>query len=486
MIVRHHLRWAVPALTVLALVLGFRAYTGAGTPIATAAAPQAQDDYDHAGPGEETSDPHAGHDHATPKTDLDELFPDEAKHEADRDDHAGHGDEKAKVDDHAGHDHRPIEGDCPEHGIPEAEDALCQPQLMADLQPGQGLKVRLAAADAAERIGITASIPQPAVDRGAALPGQVVFNRNRLARLSTLVPGVVKQVHAELGAKVEPGQVLAEIATPEIASLRASLQSAQSRAVLAEEIYLREQELLGRGISSRQEFQQADAERSQAKSAVAQLRQQLLDYGIARQDLQAAGSTLPIRAPFAGTLVERSAVTGEAVSSGSALFTLADLSTLWVELSVPETRLLEVHPGAAVSATFSGLPGRAFPGTIFWVAPGLDEKTRQLKAMAEISNESGLLKGGLFGEVQLVNELGGEALAVPSDALQIIDGAAYVFVALEPDLFELRRVEAGRRDQGTVAISRGIAASDRVVSGQGFALKSEILKSSLGASCADH
>lgn len=469
------LRWAIPTLSAFALALGVWAFTVAGTPAATAASdPHAG--HDHAKAEKKQVDPHAGHDHGPAKADLDDLFAAEAKHE---DDHAGH-------DDHEGHNHGSVDGDCPEHGIPEAEDALCQPQLMDGLQPGQGLKVRLAAADAAERVGITASRPLAAIDQGAALPGQVLFNRNKLARLSTLVPGVVKQVHAELGAKVVPGQVLAEIATPEIASLRAALQTAQSRTALAEEVYLREKDLLARGISSRQEFQQAEAERSQAQSAVAQLRQQLLDYGIARQDLQAAGSALPIRAPFAGTLVERSAVTGEAVTAGAPLFTIADLNTLWIELSVPENRLLEVHAGAAISATFSGLPGRSFAGTVFWVAPALDEKTRQLKALAEISNESGLLKGGLFGEVRLVSELKGQTLAVPADALQIIDGASYVFVALERDLFELRRVDSGRRDNGSVIISRGLSAEDRVVSGQGFALKSEILKSRLGASCADH
>ncbi len=471
MIFRSHTRWIFSFLAVFALALGLWSFTGHGTPSATAA-----------------TDPHAGHNHGDAKADLDDLFADEADHEEDQDDHAGHGHAEAKVDEHAGHNHgsADIEGNCPEHGIPEIEDALCQPQLMEGLQPGQGLKVRLATADAAERIGITASRPLAAINQGNPLPGQVIFNRNKLARLSTLVPGVVTKVHAELGAKVKQGQVLAEIATPEIASLRASLQSAQSRSALAEEVYLREQDLLARGITSRQEFQQAEAERSQAKSAVAQLRQQLLDYGISRQDLQATGSSLPIRAPFAGTLVERSAVTGEAVSAGAAFFTIADLDTLWIELSIPESRLLEVHSGAAVNATFSGLPGRSFTGTIFWVAPALDEKTRQLKALAEISNESGLLKGGLFGEVRLGSELKGQSLAVPSDALQIIDGASYVFVALERDLFELRRVDSGRRDNGSVIITSGLSTDDRVVSGQGFALKSEILKSQLGASCADH
>ena len=512
MIVRHHKQWMIFALAAGAIALGAWTLTAFGPAPATAADGHNHQAAGHDGHGhgadqgdlddlfaeEEHKDDHAdhrGHDHAEHAGEAHERH-DEHGHEARKPDpHAGHGHAERKPDphaghghdDHAGHDHGPGDGACPEHNIPEVEDALCQPQLMAGLQPGQGLKVRLAAPDAAERIGVSASRPVAAAEKGAALPGQAVFNRNRLARLSSLVPGVVRKVHAELGAQVKEGQVLAEIASPEIASLRASLQEAQTRAALAEDVYLREKDLLARGITSRQEFQQAEAERAQARSAVAQARQQLIDYGIAPADLLAAkGSSLPLRAPFAGTVVERSAVPGEAVESGSTLFSVADLDTLWVELSVPESRLLEVRPGVGVSATFSALPGRAFPGTIFWVAPALDERTRMLKALAELPNDNGLLRSGLFAEVRLENDLQTDAFAVPADALQSIDGDPFVFVALEPDLFELRRVDAGRRDNGTVIIARGLAAHDRVVTGQGFALKSEILKSRLGASCADH
>ena len=108
------------------------------------------------------------------------------------------------------------------------------------------------------------------------------------------------------------------------------------------------------------------------------------------------------------------------------------------------------------------------------------------KALAEIDNADGLLKSGLFGDARFSDGAGDTALTVPADALQVIDGASYLFVALEPDLFELRRVEAGRAENGRIAIASGLAADEKVVSGQGFALKSELLKSRLGASCADH
>lgn len=421
-------------------------------------------------------DDHAGHDHAPAATELDDLFGDDvAKADPDAE-HAGHD-----HDSHAGHDHGPGDGDgdCPEHGIPEAEDALCQPQLMAGLRPGQGLKVRLAVADAAERIGIRSDRPTAINDTGAPLHGRVLFNRDRLARLAAPLAGVVKSVSGELGQQVKAGQSLAEISAPEIAGLRAALRTAESRAALADSTVQREADLFARGISSRQELQQAEAEREQARSAVAQARQQLADYGLA------GGATLPVRAPFAGTVVERVAVVGETVAPGTPLFTVADLRTLWLELSAPEQLLLDLTPGKTLAVSFPGLPGRSFAARIFWVDPALDEKTRMLKALAKIDNPEGLLKSGLFGDARFQEGVG-TALTVPADALQIIDGASYLFVALEPDLFELRRVEAGRAASGRVAIVAGLTPAEQVVSGQGFALKSELLKSRLGASCADH
>jgi len=469
MIYRKRITWMILLLAALALTLGFRALPKAETPAVTSAA-AAHDDHDQGDHGEAHADPHSGHDHDTAAADLDDLF----------------GDDAAKadaVDDHAGHDHAKgaddLEGDCPEHGIPEAEDALCQPQLMDGLQPGQGLKVRLATADGAERIGLSSEPPMTISATGAPLNGRVLFNRDRVARLAAPLAGVVKSVSGELGQQVKAGQSLAEIAAPEIAGLRAALQTAESRAALADSTVEREADLFARGISSRQELQQAEAERDQARSAVTQARQQLADYGLAD------GATLPVRAPFAGTVVERTTVLGETVAPGTPLFTVADLRSLWLELSAPEQLLLDLTPGKTLAVSFPGLPGRSFAASIFWVDPALDDKTRMLKALAEIDNADGLLKSGLFGDARFTDGAA-TALTVPADALQVIDGASYLFVALEPDLFELRRVEAGRAENGRIAIASGLAVEEKVVSGQGFALKSEILKSRLGASCADH
>ena len=450
----------------------------------------------HAHAEEHPRETHDPHDHGDEEEDLDALFAEErsGSHKdphADEEgqdhhghDHAAHRAAPRASYPHAGHEHAEV-GDeiCPEHQVPENVDALCQPDLVSHLEPGEGMKVRLGAPETAVRVGITTAAPLPSAEGGAVWPGQIVFNRDRLARLSALAGGTVQKVHVQLGEKVAKGQVLAEIASPEAAGLRAELAVAESRRALAEAVYLREKDLLEKGITSRHDFQQAEAQYRQAESAAVRARRQVQDFGLADGSV---GSVLPVRAPLAGTVIERAAVTGETVSSGDALFVLADMNTLWVETSVPADALLDVHPGLKVVASFSGLPGRAFPGQVFWVAPALDENTRMLKILAEVDNREGLLRSGLFGQVQAVEQAAQGALSVPADALQTVDGNAFVFVRLEDDLFELRRVTAGPRTQGAVTIRQGLHPHDRVVTGQAFSLKSEVLRARLGASCADH
>jgi cobalt-zinc-cadmium efflux system membrane fusion protein len=202
-------------------------------------------------------------------------------------------------------------------------------------------------------------------------------------------------------------------------------------------------------------------------------------------------------------------------------------------------QMAQARVGAAVEAEFDGLPGERFPGRIVQVGSGLDERTRLLKVVAEVANPDERLKDGLYGRVQLLasppevaapgaatrhqghdhgkadlDELFAtgdhaghadhadhhdhgehaadaahgptETVAVPASAVQAIDGKSYVFVAHEQDLFELRRVEAGPRRAGDVLVTAGLRAGEPVAVSQGFALKSELLKSRLGASCADH
>ncbi len=382
---------------------------------------------------------------------------------------------------------------CPEHGVPEAIDALCGGDHIAELQPGDGMMVRLASPDVAAKAGLVMVKPKPvSLAGGIAIPGRVAFNRNHLAHITPLAAGIIRQVFVQPGSTVSKEDALAEIAMPEIASLKAQYLAARARQVQAKAAYDREKNLLARGISSRQEFQQAEAEHQVTQSATKQYLQQLLNYGLSGESIRSlsnSGDTsavVTLRAPLTGTMVDVKTAVGEAVSPGVPLFTVANLDTVWVELSIPESRIYQVQVDAPVLARFDGLPDRVFSGRIFQVSAAMDERSRTLKALAEVQNPGHRLKVGMFGSTRLVEKAETKVLAVPADAVQTIDSLQYVFISQEPDLFELRRVQTGVQENGSVTIPAGLSPDDQVVANQGFALKSEVLKARLGASCADH
>ncbi len=444
-------------------------------------------------------DPHEGHDHGPvpdghgEDEDLDALFEEESPEE--QDDHSGH-DHAPKKSAHEGHDHGGDgkEGEsCPEHRIAEVEDALCHGDHIAELGIGEGMFVRLASPEVAGKAGIGISTPRRLnLAAGTSLPGRVEFNRNRLSRIAPLSSGLVREVLVRPGQAVRRGEVLAKISMPEVASLKAQLLAAKARHEQAEAAYLREKDLLERGISSRLEFQQAEAEARSIGSSLSQYRQQLGDFGLSPQDIDAllrgenSGALVALRAPFAGTVTSVATAAGETATPGSPLFTLADLETLWIELAIPESGIGLVKTGMAIEARFDGLPGEVFKGQVFQLGAEVDERARTLNALAEVKNPDQLLRAGMFGEVRLL--AGGEklVLTVPADAVQTIDGLTFLFLRKEPDLFELRRVRAGAKVDGTLPILAGLRGGEQVVTSQGFALKSEVLKARLGASCADH
>jgi cobalt-zinc-cadmium efflux system membrane fusion protein len=173
----------------------------------------------------------------------------------------------------------------------------------------------------------------------------VSYDQNRLARITPLAPGVVQRVLADLGDYVSKGSVLVEINSPEIATAESDYLSSLAEEALKKLAFEREKALLEKNITSQQEYEEASAEYKMAKSTTKTTRQRLLNYGLTDEQIREVAETrsspsrLPIRAPFSGTLVERHAVVGEAAEVGHMLFTLADLSSMWLELSVPEDRL---------------------------------------------------------------------------------------------------------------------------------------------------
>lgn len=406
-------------------------------------------------------------------------------------------------DDHAGDEHAAHEGEshgtrnavlwCNEHDFAEEDCGVCQPQLLADKPVGSGLKIRVSSDASAELAGIaTGPVSGGDAATGVEVLGRVTYDRNNLAVVSPLGAGVVREVKAEVGDAVDAGDVMAVVTSPVIAEAKSAYLKVAAQANLHREAYSREKDLHAREISARQDLEKASADMKMSQSEVDHARQHLMNLGLTEQEVQrvaqsgATTSELPVRAPFAGTVIERDAVMGTAVEAGEALYRVADLSTMWMELSVPEDMLSQFQPGKPVQARFDAIPGLTFEGELSWIAYSVDEKTRMVQARATFPNTKGLLRDGMFGTVQLAGAARTAGVTVPEAAVQIIDGRPIVFARMEDGVFETRLVELGGTENGHVVVRGGLAAGEEVVLDESFVLKSEFLKGRLGAGCADH
>jgi cobalt-zinc-cadmium efflux system membrane fusion protein len=158
---------------------------------------------------------------------------------------------------------------------------------------------------------------------------------------------------------------------------------------------------------------------------------------------------------------------------------------MWLDLSIPERDVSLVAPGQKVVATFDLHPGLEANGRVTWIGPSVDPETRMVEARAEVANPDRQLRHGMFGRARMQTPQTGMTVWVPGDAVQYVDDQPFVFARLEDDLFELRKVSIGGRSNGRVAIAEGLGPQDEIVVAHSFTLKSELLKSRLGAGCVD-
>jgi RND family efflux transporter, MFP subunit len=381
---------------------------------------------------------------------------------------------------------------CKEHRVSEQECGICHPELTASLKPGEGLKVRLKSLESAVKAGVIATAPdedEPAATHSVLC--QVTYNMNYLARITPLTSGVIRRVLVNVGAYVSKDDVLVEIVSSEIAGAKVDYLTAIANQTLKELVYKREKGLFEKKISSQHEYQQALTEYQVATNTTNTSRQQLLNYGFTEVELReiietrSSSSLIPLRSPFSGTIIDRNAVIGEAVGQGDTLFSLADLSTMWLELSIPEYMLSSLKVGNTVEASFNSLPGTRLRGDLIWVASNIEEESRMLKARAMVKNPDLLLKHGMFGQVSLLPEQFNNVLYVPVESIQRFNKKSFLFVKLSDDLYEIRSIVPGSRNGDKIEILDGVSIHEKVVVAGSFTLKSEFLKSRLGAGCVD-
>ncbi|WP_438397135.1 efflux RND transporter periplasmic adaptor subunit [Caballeronia sp. DA-9] len=306
------------------------------------------------------------------------------------------------------------------------------------------------------------------------LPGEIRFNEDTTAHIVPRVAGIVEKVSVSLGQRVEKGQVLAVIASTDLADRRSELLTAQRRLSAAQATYSRERTLWQEKISAEQDYLQAQTQLREAEIATSNASQKL-------QALNASAATgvlnrYELRAPFSGTIVEKHVTAGEAVAADANVLVLSDLASVWAEMAVPAQRLNDVQVGREASVSAAAFDSRA-TGKITYVGSLLGEQTRTAPAHVVLTNPNGSWRPGMFVNVAVNAGSKDAPVAVATEALHDIDGKPAVFVQTAKG-FVAQPVELGRRDESFVEVTKGLKAGQQYAAANSFVLKAELEKGS--------
>jgi cobalt-zinc-cadmium efflux system membrane fusion protein len=311
-------------------------------------------------------------------------------------------------------------------------------------------------------------------------PGEIRINDELHAHVLPMVPGVVREVRKTFGEHVSAGEVMAVIESRELADAKATYLAALESVGLAQAKFAREEKLWTKKITSEEEYLDAKLALAQARIQLRSAEQSLHAIGFSEQDLRSLPdhphetlTRYEIIAPIDGVVVEKHCALGEKVEEDTNIFTVADLSTVWVDLSVYQKDLVYVKEGqeVTISADFDIPEAR---GTISYISPIILKETRAALARVVLPNPDGRWRPGLFVTAEL--SIGGEEvpLLIPKTALQTIDNESVVFVETDRG-FEIRPVTVGRSNEGHLEILDGLYPGQRYVAQGTFECKAKIV-----------
>jgi len=326
-----------------------------------------------------------------------------------------------------------------------------------------------------------------------SLPGVVQLDDTRTVRVASPLTGLITRRFTLPGAKVEAGTPLFEVDSPEVAEAKSSYLKAVAGLDLAVKSAEREARLFAQKIAAEVEVQEAKAKRTEAETEIAAARGRLLRLGLTKAEIESISvkngvaslnGLVVIRATKAGTVIEGNAASGEHAETGKELLTISSLDTVWVMADLKETELAALANATGVEAKI-GIMGRSFSGRLDTVAGRMSEATRTAKARFSVDNAEVLLKPGMFVSVRLLLPAKGETLVVPKVAVLADEGRTFVFTHKEGDYWIRRPVTLGARFDGMVEIASGITAEQKIITDGSFLLKSDVLRSKMGAGCAE-
>jgi cobalt-zinc-cadmium efflux system membrane fusion protein len=417
---------------------------------------------------------------------------------------------------------------CAEHNAPESLCPICSPGAREKLRPAladvpvrpggitietneaapvtpwrnqapsvtclvEKQRIRFATGEIAENIGLEIeAVRSRTLSETQTYNAQIDYDRNRFAQLASRAPGTVQRVLKDIGDTVKKGEILAYVDSSELG--RAKAQYLQSKALveLLEKNHDRERRLVEKGVGAEKNAIEAETRLTESRIQLTRTRQNLRNLGLKDAGIDAltegeeASSLLPLAAPFDGVVVERTAVLGEVVDTIAPLFAITDTSKMWAMIELHDTDAHRARIGQPAVFTVDGLKGESFGGRLTWISTRVDPSTRTLRARAKLTNVRGILRANMFGKATITFRDASPGLVVPKNAIQWDGCCNLVFVRVSNVLYQPRKVRLGFEVGDSYEVEEGLEGSESVVTTGSFLLKTEIMKSSIGAGCCEY
>jgi membrane fusion protein, heavy metal efflux system len=345
--------------------------------------------------------------------------------------------------------------------------------------------VRLSAEEALRSGIVTAPVIRIDFRNHRDFPGTVVPNDHAVAEITTLVRGRVVDVYVDLGQEVKGGSLLAILYSSELGMAQSAYMKANAKLYVAERAYSRAKSLLEEKVIGVAEAQRREGDMISARAEAREAKDRLQLLGMDEEAIrrldrdQKILSYAPIEAPFEGRVIARNITKGEVVETTEKLFTVADLSEVWVLANIPEKDIPFIYnndrPVETAEVRVSSYPNEVFQGKITYVGDVLDPSTRTMRLRLELPNPHRKLKPEMYATIRVHSNPQPGVLAVPESAVQRDRDNRFVFVQRDPESFEVREVTLGESNGEFVKVLAGLREGEPIVTAGSFLLKSELL-----------
>ena len=313
-----------------------------------------------------------------------------------------------------------------------------------------------------QNIGVrTAAAERRTLTRTIRTLGRVDYDERSIVRLHPKIDGWIDELYVETtGEPIDADEILLSIYSPQlVVTQQEYLVAVRSRETLSESPFPDVRQGAG-------ELVQSTLDRLRLLDVPEHQITELTQTGAVQEQLH-------IHSPAAGIITKIGAREGQYVTPQTELYTIADLTTVWVLVDIFENELPWVRLGDQTRMTIAGAPGRVFEGRLTYIYPYMESRTRTVKARLEFDNPDFLLKPEMFADVTIDASPEADVVAVPSEAVVRSGIRELVFVVREPGRFEPREVQPGVSSGGWTQILDGLAAGEEVVVSAQFLIDSE-------------